>query len=89
VRALAAALVVGLALAAAPLASASLFPTVGLGGVHAVKLAPAKQTLHSCSVQSKSKAVYGRISRKVIPVACEQPPRSHVFDVGFAVILKP
>jgi hypothetical protein len=88
-RTAAAALVAGAALAAAPLASATLFQPIGPGGVHLVKVTRAKQAARSCAKHGNSQSTLGQLSRKVRPVACEQPPRAKVLDIGFAIVFKP
>jgi hypothetical protein len=41
----------------------------------------------SCTAQTKGKIM--RAHRKLVPVACEQPPRSRVRDAGFVITLAP
>lgn len=86
-RALLAALIAGLALAAVPASSASLFQPGGLKleGVRVVKLAPMKWEVRTCNAQSKSRSAVGKVARRVHPVACEQPPRSNALDGAFVV----
>jgi hypothetical protein len=83
--------VLGLAIActaAAPLASAMSSPPVGLNGIRVVKVTPHKQE-KSCSVQTRKRTGAGRVARKILPVACEQPPRSKVLDAGVVFLLAP
>jgi hypothetical protein len=42
--------------------------------------------LHSCSAQRSQP---GPLERKILPVACEQPPRSHVSLPPGALVLAP
>lgn len=90
-RALLAALTVGLSLAAVPVASASLFQPGGLklDGVQAIKLAPMKWEVRTCTAQSKSRSAVAKVSRRVHPVACEQPPRSNALDGAFVITFAP
>jgi hypothetical protein len=74
--------------AAAPLASAMGPPPIGLNGIRIVKLTPQKQQ-KSCSVQTRKRTGAGRVARKILPVACEQPPRSKVLDAGFVILFAP
>ena len=42
----------------------------------------------SCSAHSRqAKSRVGKVDRKLVPVACEQPPRSHVRDAGSVIVL--
>jgi hypothetical protein len=87
-RAVVAALVAGAALLVAPYASASFFPPQGqlrLENVRTLKLTPFKWNTRSCSAQSKARSAVGKVSRKVKPVACEQPPRSNVLSGQFVI----
>ena len=44
----------------------------------------------SCSAHARqAKGTVRRANRKVLPVACEQPPRSHVRDAGSVIVLAP
>jgi hypothetical protein len=44
----------------------------------------------SCSAHARqAKRTLRRVDRRVLPVACEQPPRSHVRDAGSVVVLAP
>lgn len=91
-RVVVAALVAGAALLVAPYASASFFPPAGqlrLENVHTLKLVPFKWDTRTCSAQSKSRSSVGRVSRKVKPVACEQPPRSNALDGSFVITFAP
>jgi len=87
-RIAAAALVAGAALLGTPLASATLFQPVGPGGVHLVKVTRAKQSTRTCAKQSEAQSKFGRLTRKTQPVACEQPPRSQLVDIGLAFAFK-
>jgi hypothetical protein len=62
-------------------------PPVGLNGIRIVKLTGHKQA--SCSAQSGKRTGAGRVARKILPVACEQPPRSKVLDPGLVFLLVP
>lgn len=86
------ALVAGVALLVAPFASATLFPPSGplhLVTVPTVKLTPFKWDTRTCTAQSKSRSSLAKASRKVQPVACEQPPRSNVLDGAFVITFAP
>jgi hypothetical protein len=39
----------------------------------------------SCSAHARTR--FRRAQRKVVPVACEQPPRSKVRDTGFMLLI--
>jgi hypothetical protein len=41
----------------------------------------------SCTARSRDKIAGQR--RKLLPVACEQPPRSKVRDAGYVIVLAP
>jgi hypothetical protein len=72
----------------APLGSAMSSPPVGLNGIRIVKVKPNKQE-KSCSVQSRKRTGAGKVARKILPVACEQPPRSNLLDAGIVILLAP
>jgi hypothetical protein len=58
-------------------------PVIDLGRAY-------KQHPVSCSAHARqAKGTLRRSSRKVLPVACEQPPRSHVRDAGSVIVLAP
>jgi hypothetical protein len=87
-----AALVAGAALFVVPIASASLFPPSGqlrIESTQTLKLTPFKWDTRTCAAQSKSRSAVGRVSRKLHPVACEQPPRSNVLNGGFVITFAP
>jgi len=87
-RAVIAALVAGTALLVAPYASASFFPPAGrlrVENLRTLKLTPFKWDTRSCSAQSKSRSAVGKVSRRMLPVACEQPPRSNALDGAFVI----
>lgn len=84
-----AALVAVAALVTTPFASATLFQPIGPGGVHLIKVTPVKVGARSCAKHSNSQSALSRLSRRVRPVACEQPPRANVLDIGFAIVFKP
>jgi len=91
-RAAFAALVAGAALLVVPVAPASLFPPSGqlrIESLRTLKLTPFKWDTRTCSVQSKSRSAVGRVSRKVKPVACEQPPRSNALNGSFVITFAP
>jgi hypothetical protein len=52
---------------------------------HIVRLAPPAKHMASCSVHSKAKTKLGRASRKVLPVACEQPPRVNLTGISGSI----
>ncbi len=68
-------------------ASAQNLPPIGLGGIRVVTLKPAHAK--SCSAHSRSKSTVGKVSRKLRPVACEQPPRANVLNTGLMLVLRP
>jgi hypothetical protein len=81
-----AALVAGLACMFASSAMAANLPPIGLGSIKVVKVKPEART-KSCSAQSRSKkTTVDRTSRKLAPVACEQPPKSRALDNGFGFV---
>ena len=47
------------------------------------------QHAKSCAVHSRSSSTIGKLSRKLRPVACEQPPRANVLNTGLVLILRP
>jgi hypothetical protein len=74
------------ALILAPAAGAAR-PPLPIDPVHVVQASPpakAKQ-LASCSVHSKANTKLGRASRKILPVACEQPPRVNLSGISGAI----
>jgi hypothetical protein len=87
VRFFAAALLAAIACTFAATASAENQPPIGLSGIHVVKLKPARAK--SCSVQSHSKSTVGKLSRKLRPVACEQPLRPNLLDTGVVLVFRP
>jgi hypothetical protein len=91
-RIMIAALVSGAALLFVPYASASFFPPSGqlrLENVKTLKLTPFKWDTRTCAAQSKARSAVGKVSRKVHPVACEQPPRSNALDGAFVITFTP
>lgn len=49
-----------------------------------------QQPMSSCSAHARqAKGAIRRAGHKVLPVACEQPPRSHVRDAGSVIVLTP
>ena len=91
-RAVVAALVAGVALIVAPIAAASLFPPSGqlrIESVRALRLTPFKWNTKTCADQSKARSAIGKVSRRVHPVACEQPPRSSALDGAFVITFAP
>lgn len=91
VRVVLAALVAGVALLAVPYASASLYaPAWQLRFDHVTTLkltsfTPFKWDVRTCATKSNANSLLGKVSRKLQPVACEQPPRSNVFDGAFTI----
>jgi opacity protein-like surface antigen len=85
-RSFAAALLAAIACTFAASAAAANQPPIGLGGIHVVKLTHAHAK--SCAAQSRSKSTAGRISHKLKPLACEQPPRANVLNAGFGLVLR-
>jgi hypothetical protein len=80
-------LALALAATTAPLASAMSSPPIGMEGIRTVKLKQHKQA--SCSVQSHKRKGAGKVARKILPVACEQPPRPKLLDAGLVFLLAP
>jgi hypothetical protein len=79
-RALAA---IALALVLAPVATAAKPPLpIPWDGIHAMRIAPLAKHQGSCAVHSRTKTKLGKASRKILPVACEQPPRSQLVGTG-------
>jgi hypothetical protein len=87
-RAFAAALFAALACVAAAPVGAANRPPIGLGAIHVVKLKPQKHA-KSCAARPRSHTAAGRITRKLAPVACEQPPKANVLDLGVVLFLRP
>jgi hypothetical protein len=84
--ALPALLVASLALAGCGAAAASSPPHLAKK-LPVIQLPAAQHGTVSCNAharQAKSKAA--RVARKLSPVACEQPPRSQVRDVGQLIL---
>ena len=81
-------LALAIACTVAPLASASSIPPIGLNTIRIVKLKQHKQE-KSCSVQSKKRKGAGKVASKILPVACEQPPRAKLLDAAFAILFAP
>jgi hypothetical protein len=46
-----------------------------------------KEPQQSCTAHADAKV--GGQKRRLLPVACEQPPRSKVRDAGFVIVLAP
>jgi hypothetical protein len=89
VRIVVAVLVAASALAVAPLASATLFPPVGSWKLVHVTKPTALHIVRSCNAQSKSRTPVATTSRRLHPVACEQPPRSKALDGNFVITFGP
>ena len=87
-RSCAVALVAAIACGLAASASAVSLPPIGLGGIRVVKLSHQKDA-KACAAKSRSHRAAGVVARKLSPVACEQPPRSKLLDVGFAILFAP
>lgn len=81
-------LFVAIACTGAAVAGASNPPPTGPGGIHVVTLKPLKQA-KSCAAHPRSRTAAGKISRKLTPVACEQPPKANVVDLGVVLFLRP
>jgi hypothetical protein len=88
-----AALVVVVALALTGSAAASSQPPVlGLHWVRSLPVIDLGRAYHqhtvSCSAHGRqAKRSVSKVDRKLVPVACEQPPRSHVRDAGSVIVL--
>jgi hypothetical protein len=87
-RLCAVALLAALACGLASSASAVNLPPIGLGGIHVIKISHQKNP-KSCAAKSRSHKAVGKVARKLQPVACEQPPRAKLLDVGFAILFAP
>ena len=87
-RLCAVALLAALACGLASSASAVNLPPIGLGGIRVIKLSHQKDA-KACAAKSRSHKAAGTVARKLKPVACEQPPRSKLLDVGFAILFAP
>ena len=58
-----------------------------LRGLPIIQLPGTRHTTVSCSAHArKAKSKVARFARKLTPVACEQPPRSQVRDVGQLIL---
>lgn len=86
-RLVVAALLAAAACTFAASAAAQNQPPIGLGSIRIVKLKPAPQA-KSCAAHSRSKSTAGKVSRKLRPVACEQPPRANVLNTGGALVFR-
>jgi hypothetical protein len=75
------------ALVLAPAAGAARPPLpISYDGLTVIKLQPAKaKQLASCAVHSKANTQLGKASRKILPVACEQPPRMNLTGISGAI----
>jgi hypothetical protein len=88
-------LVVAVALALSGSATAATKPP--FPGFHTLKSLPVidlgrayRQHGASCSAHARqARGTVSRVDRKTLPVACEQPPRSHVRDAGSVIVLAP
>jgi hypothetical protein len=79
---------IALALILAPVAAAAKPPLpIKDGGIRIVRLAqpPAAKHLASCSVHSRANTKLGKASRKVLPVACEQPPKANLTGISGSI----
>jgi hypothetical protein len=67
---------IAVALVVAPAATAAKPPApIRFDGTQVIRLAPLPKThLGSCSMHSPANTKLGKASRKILPVACEQPP---------------
>jgi hypothetical protein len=72
-----------LALALAPVAAAAKPPLpIRHDGIQIVRTAPLAKRQASCSAQSQANSKVAKASRKLLPVACEQPPRVKLVGVN-------
>jgi hypothetical protein len=72
-----------LALVLAPVATAAKPPPpIRWDGVHVLRITPLAKHQVSCAVHSRTKTKLGKASRKILPVACEQPPRAQLIGSG-------
>jgi hypothetical protein len=76
---------IAVALILAPTAGAAKPPLpIANDGIRIVRIPPAKH-LASCSVHSKANTKLGKASRKLLPVACEQPPRANLTGISGSI----
>jgi hypothetical protein len=74
-------------LALAGLATAATKPPHLLKGLPVIQLPGSQRSPVSCSAHARqARSKVARFARKLAPVACEQPPRSQVRDVGQLII---
>jgi hypothetical protein len=83
--------VVALALTGSAAAS-SQPPFLGLHWVRSLPVIDLGRAYHqhtvSCSAHGRqAKRSVSKVDRKLVPVACEQPPRSHARDAGSVIVL--
>jgi hypothetical protein len=79
---------IAVALILVPIAAAAKPPLpIKHGDVWIVGLAqsPAAKHLASCSVHSRANTRLGKASRKVLPVACEQPPKANLTGISGSI----
>ena len=79
---------IAIALILVPVAAAAKPPLpIKDGGIRIIRLAqpPAAKHLASCSVHSRTNTKLGRASRKVLPVACEQPPKANLTGISGSI----
>jgi hypothetical protein len=88
VRVCAVALLAVIACGFASSASAVNLPPIGLDGIHVIKISHEKNA-KACAAKSRSHSTAGKVARKLSPVACEQPPRSKLLDLGFVILFAP
>jgi hypothetical protein len=78
------------ALASAAGAQAAMFPPpVALHKLPLIQLERAKPHASTVSCTAHTRAKIGRTQRRLVPVACEQPPRSKLLDSTVAILLTP
>jgi hypothetical protein len=75
---------IAVALVVAPIATAAKQPPpIRYDGFHFVRVTPLPKTHPvSCSLHSPTDTKLGKASRKILPAACEQPPRVKLAGVN-------
>jgi hypothetical protein len=79
---------IAIALILAPAAAAAKPPLpIKDAGIRIIRLAqpPAAKHLASCSAHSRANTKVGRASRKILPVACEQPPKANLTGISGSI----
>ena len=64
-------------------------PPVPLRGLPLIQLERPNQHDSQLSCTAHIRAKIGKAQRRLLPVACEQPPRSKLVDTPIAILLAP